>query len=256
MLQYISLLKSVSIANRYLDWYCRIIIRAAQRASNKKGAQELLGYVEGHHIVPRSFKLGGQSDRDNLVWLSAKEHILVHRLLCKFSQGDYLTCSQRAFHCMCFKNNGGQNKRYASNLQLAKAREANSIANSYDRGIKGVPSWFPRSTLEEFKTQLLEHTANNMSDPDIANLYGISATAVHNWRKKLGIALRRSALRDPDWLYQQYVVERLSTSQIATKLHCTGAAVQHYLHKFKIPIRDGSERQQNRHLKTKADTRL
>jgi hypothetical protein len=42
-----------------------------------------LGYVEAHHILPKSFNLGGRLDRDNLVYLSAREHFICHHLLMK-----------------------------------------------------------------------------------------------------------------------------------------------------------------------------
>lgn len=39
------------------------------------------GYVERHHVVPRSF--GGSDDPDNIVVLTAREHFIAHRLLAK-----------------------------------------------------------------------------------------------------------------------------------------------------------------------------
>ena len=40
-----------------------------------------LSYFEEHHILPRC--LGGKDDADNLVLLTAREHFIAHRLLCK-----------------------------------------------------------------------------------------------------------------------------------------------------------------------------
>lgn len=37
------------------------------------------GYMERHHIVPRC--LGGSNRKDNLVYLTAREHFLAHKLL-------------------------------------------------------------------------------------------------------------------------------------------------------------------------------
>jgi hypothetical protein len=45
------------------------------------------GYSEKHHIVPRC--LGGSDDDDNLVRLTAKEHYMAHRLLCKIYDDNY-----------------------------------------------------------------------------------------------------------------------------------------------------------------------
>lgn len=55
----------------YLKVYQNIIDRAIDR--------KLEGYVEQHHIVPRSE--GGSDDVDNLVMLTAKEHFICHLLL-------------------------------------------------------------------------------------------------------------------------------------------------------------------------------
>ena len=42
---------------------------------------EVFGYTEIHHIVPRSF--GGGDELDNLVILTGREHFIAHRLLAK-----------------------------------------------------------------------------------------------------------------------------------------------------------------------------
>lgn len=56
----------------YQKVYNQIIERAKTR--------QLEGYKEKHHVMPRC--LGGTDDIDNLVELTAREHILCHRLLC------------------------------------------------------------------------------------------------------------------------------------------------------------------------------
>lgn len=42
-----------------------------------------LGYVEKHHVLPRS--LGGTDDENNIVVLSAREHFVAHRLLARIT---------------------------------------------------------------------------------------------------------------------------------------------------------------------------
>lgn len=39
------------------------------------------GYKERHHIIPRC--MGGNNDASNLVNLTAREHFIVHKLLCE-----------------------------------------------------------------------------------------------------------------------------------------------------------------------------
>jgi hypothetical protein len=152
---------------------------------------------------------------------------------------------------MCFKDNGGKNKRKPSLLQLSKAREAMSIVSSLPKGIRGVPEWSNCNTIDIFKKEIETYVGNNMSDPEIGKLYGVSAQAIFIWRKKLGISNRRLFLRDPQWLYEQYIVNKLSAGEISKKLGCTGVAVTQYLHKFNIPVRSHVDSQRNRHKKGK-----
>ena len=66
----------------YMDYksvYDKIIKRAKNRGC-------LVGYVETHHILPKS--LGGSNDKNNLVKLTAREHFICHWLLVKmFNKG-------------------------------------------------------------------------------------------------------------------------------------------------------------------------
>ena len=236
---YLTQLVSVSIQNKYLDIYIRLINRAAARAGTKQEAQTLIGYCELHHIIPRSFNLGGESDKDNMVYLTAKEHIIVHRLLCKFVTPPYLKCANRAYHCMCVKTNGGRNKRYPSLHQLAKAREAHALANKGPKGIKGAPSWSKCNTLQEFKSLLQDHLDHNLSDPTIGDLYGVSAATIHIWRRKLNISLRRPLLKDKEWLRHHYIDLCMSTGEIGELVDATGAGVNLWLSKHGIPKRKG-----------------
>jgi hypothetical protein len=90
-----------TIQNKYKQWHDNII------ANGKK--RKLIGYKEVHHILPKS--LGGSNDKSNLVELTAREHFLVHLLLCKFTLGQAKMKMSYAFHAMCsFKNARRYNK--------------------------------------------------------------------------------------------------------------------------------------------------
>jgi transposase len=243
---YINIIEELSLKNKYFYIWLSIIVNARKRACNKIEAKNKIGYVEGHHIVPKSFDLGGDIDLENIVYLSAKEHILVHRLMCKFTQNEYRIKSLRAFHCMVFIDNGGKNNRKTSLYQRAKAREAISLANKGKRGIKGVPNWFFVSkNIVEFEQTLRKHVFDGLSDSEIANKYDVSSTAIHNWRNKLDIKKRRWQLRDKKWLYNNYIDKKLSCQDIANIIGCTSSIVQIRLREFEIPIRDSYARQKN-----------
>ena len=59
--------------NIYLDRYYKLINHYKQLT--------LEGYVEKHHIIPRT--LGGKNDKANIVVLTAREHFVCHLLLTK-----------------------------------------------------------------------------------------------------------------------------------------------------------------------------
>ena len=62
----------------YDKHYAALIAKAQSRPKPS-------GYVERHHVVPRS--LGGSDAPDNLVWLTAREHFVAHVLLAKMHGG-------------------------------------------------------------------------------------------------------------------------------------------------------------------------
>lgn len=66
------------IDNKYTRIYNKII----QQAQSKTILQT---YIEKHHIIPRS--LGGTDCKNNLVFLTAKEHYICHLLLPKMLEG-------------------------------------------------------------------------------------------------------------------------------------------------------------------------
>ena len=81
---YLDKISQISVKRKYLKWYCGIITNALKRAQTRKHALELLGYVEGHHILPKCMSTKFErADKDNLVYLSSREHILIHWLMVK-----------------------------------------------------------------------------------------------------------------------------------------------------------------------------
>ena len=66
----------------------KIIERAIQRIKPE-------GYAERHHILPRS--MGGTNDKNNLVYLTGREHCIIHLLLAKIYNNDSMWY---ALNCM------------------------------------------------------------------------------------------------------------------------------------------------------------
>jgi hypothetical protein len=62
--------------------YQRIHDAIIDRARNRK----LQGYREQHHVIPRC--MSGTDDKFNLVELTAREHFIIHKLLCEIYPGE------------------------------------------------------------------------------------------------------------------------------------------------------------------------
>jgi hypothetical protein len=96
------------INNKYLKWYCSII--------NNAKLQHYSGYVEKHHVIPKSM---GGNNIDNIVKLTAREHFICHWLLTKCVKKTHLYKMTAAFHRMQHAQSKYQNSRaYESNKRL------------------------------------------------------------------------------------------------------------------------------------------
>lgn len=62
------------IRSKYSVWYFKIIENAKSETRSKK-----TDYFENHHIQPAS--VGGKRVKENMVLLTAREHLICHRLL-------------------------------------------------------------------------------------------------------------------------------------------------------------------------------
>jgi hypothetical protein len=106
----------------------------------------LEGYKERHHIVPKC--MGGTNDNDNLVYLTAKEHFVIHKLLCLiYPKNNKLHWA--AFRMANGSGNKNQKRDYTigsreyqrlresvkhSNESIEKMRKSN-LGNKYRLGI-------------------------------------------------------------------------------------------------------------------------
>lgn len=109
--------------NKYQIWYQQIIDRARGRT--------LTGYVERHHVVPRS--LGGSDHADNLVRLTAREHFVCHWLLTKMYTGEARYKMINAMYIM--RADGPYQKRYQSKIT---SRVYNTLKEEYSKYISNL----------------------------------------------------------------------------------------------------------------------
>ena len=123
------------IDNEFTKKYFEIVASANIRCpgtNSRRVAKKLIGYVEKHHIIPKS--LGGNNDYQNLVWLTAEEHLQVHLLLVKMVDGKE---SRRKMHSaavrMCNPQSRSQQRLFVHNNYTELRKEAALLHSEYMR---------------------------------------------------------------------------------------------------------------------------
>lgn len=97
--------------------YSKIYDDLIQSAKLRPNIPLLNGYLEKHHIVPRS--MGGSNDKDNIVSLTAREHFIAHWLLWRIHRNNEMAY---AFNMMCVA--GDHMTRYYNSHGYLAARTA------------------------------------------------------------------------------------------------------------------------------------
>ena len=134
------------LENKYTKTYRAIINRAKFRQIPANG------YVEKHHIIPKS--LGGDNSAENLIKLTAREHFICHLLLTKMLQGENKKKMTFALWLLCNIKNTFQQERYIpTSLIYEKTRIAH--AENMSQLFKGVKKtkrhWLNKQHTEESK---------------------------------------------------------------------------------------------------------
>jgi len=111
--------------SKYSKWYEALIYKAKNRT--------IEGYVETHHIIPRSF--GGNDSKSNLVKLTAREHYIAHALLWKMKfPGIYN--SKMAFAFNTFINKMTTKVRGVHHTYTISSRTYEIFRKEYSRLLK------------------------------------------------------------------------------------------------------------------------
>lgn len=125
---YIQKIREISLDNKYTKWYCNIVEKALLRPQDRKHLKTIYGYVESHHILPKCFELGGKKDKENLVFLTGKEHFIAHLCATKMFISHFKNKMNFAFHQL--KSSNKFQNRY-TNARLYALIKPNF--NSYNR---------------------------------------------------------------------------------------------------------------------------
>lgn len=136
---------------KYTTWYYNIITNAKSRGfTTKKEANTMLGYVEKHHIVPKSLR--GTDDKNNLVFLSGREHFICHWLLVKMTHGnDY---EKMVFALNGMRRNNSSQNRYDTNITSRIYEKYKTIAADIRRSHQLGGKQTPESNLKRSQALL------------------------------------------------------------------------------------------------------
>lgn len=155
--------------NEFTKKYFGIVNKANNRCSGnnpRRIANKLIGYVERHHIQPKS--LGGSDSYENLVWLTAEEHLEVHLLLVNMVEDKE---SQRKMHSsairMCNPQSRNQQRLFKKD-DYSELREKCATLHSEYMKIKhaGVNNPFYNKKHTEESKKLISLGGKGMKRSD------------------------------------------------------------------------------------------
>lgn len=127
------------------------LIRKAQSMNRKKSKNE---YLESHHIIPKC--LGGSNESNNIVLLTAREHFIAHRLLCKIEPKNNKLWS--AMFIMMYGNKKQTNRKGKINSVTYEMIQKKYVDNM--RKKKGfLNSFYGRKHSEETRKRMKESRA-------------------------------------------------------------------------------------------------
>ena len=137
---YVHKIVQMAPVNKYNTIYQALCQRGIDRVSQlantgtqyetRRNARMLLGYVEGHHILPRCMCTTPDEINDihNLVYLTPREHFICHQLLARMFRGTmWYYKLQHAVSKFLQQRSG----RLLSSIQYAVARAASMEANTF-----------------------------------------------------------------------------------------------------------------------------
>lgn len=229
--KYISELLSIAIPNKYTKWYVSIIKSSTTKfiinpqvaiTQNKRLAKKQIGYIEGHHIIPKSIMPAYADDNYNIAYLSPKEHFIVHLLLTKMFEGK---CKSKMIFAFRRMNHGSPN-RYKSkiyNLSKISMPAANlgkiNITNGtdtihHDSTITIPAGWYKGSGLLYKNNRQLINNENHLRTFKITNINTgeyLIANNIGLWSTENNIPYSTviSAVRLRTILRKQYIITKL-----------------------------------------------
>lgn len=106
--------------------------------SNRLSKQNIDGYSELHHIIPKSF--GGTDESNNLIRLTASDHLFAHALLARIYKGKMIWALHRMLNCN--KRYTNRNDRLHYNFMRSNLKISNETKDKMCRAQSGENNGF------------------------------------------------------------------------------------------------------------------
>lgn len=129
-----------ALNNKYTIWYNHICQHALMRSTTRKEAKVQLGYVEGHHIIPNCI-----FPNKTIVYLTMREHFLVHWLLSKMFTGTVKHKLTYALNCMA---RGEHRKLTSRQLEICKRAKSTPCSTERAKSISNARKLTPKIKCE------------------------------------------------------------------------------------------------------------
>lgn len=126
---------SCILKNKYYKWYCNIIQKRIEYPLEEE-------YGEVHHILPRC--MGGSNKSENLIFVSAREHFVLHALLVKFTTDKFKYKMAFAFNAMRMKSKNTLNRYHNSRLYDLLKKEHSVAVKMQMKRLREDPEYCER----------------------------------------------------------------------------------------------------------------
>lgn len=154
-MQFIDVMRGLVHDTKYSRTYFNIVVNARTRAVKRSSAKRLLGYVEGHHIVPQSVRPDLKSERANIAFLTSREHFICHLLLTKcMISSEHGRSMAFAFFKMFNVNPNQTGNRYVNSRFYAYANSLNSNACAERNSKRVYAKGYSRPLSDETKGRI------------------------------------------------------------------------------------------------------
>lgn len=212
----------IFIDNKYTRWYYNIVTNAKIRIS--------AGYIEKHHIIPKSFYInksktgwltGNSEDLENKVMLSPEEHFICHILLTKMTTG--IAKTKMSFALSLLSRSKKLQGRISSRTYGYIKRLHSAATSITQKGIKEIRP-VSEETKKKISTALIgkkrsEETKSKMKKPKTTehrrNMMGRIIT--EDTRKKISNSLIGREISDATKIKQSISARNKPPVSIETK---------------------------------------